>query len=324
MKYQRPRGTNDLTPAESPLWRHLRLLFERISQQFGYAEVAPPIFERTELFTRAVGEGTDVVEKEMYTFQDKKGRSLSLRPEGTASVVRLVIENGLLSGGGTPRLAYWGPMFRYDRPQAGRYRQFHQFGAEAFGNASPAYDAEIIDLFVSLLSEMGLGDLRVDIGSVGDECCRPAYTAKLRAKLAEFGDRLCATCRDRAEKNPLRVFDCKVPSCREVLTEAPVILDHLCAECVDHLDRVESLLDVRGISFQRDRALVRGLDYYTRTVFEVHYPALGAQSALGGGGRYDRLVADCGGPSTPSVGFSAGIERIVWASGEERAVPASA
>jgi histidyl-tRNA synthetase len=323
MKYQRPRGTNDLTPAESPLWRYLRGLFERTSQQFGYVEVAPPIFERTELFSRSVGAETDIVEKEMYTFQDKKGRSLTLRPEGTAGVVRLVLENGLLSGGGTPRLAYWGPMFRYDRPQAGRYRQFHQLGIEAFGHDSPAYDAEVIDLFVSLLQEMGLSELRVDIGSVGDRCCRPAYLDILREHLRKLGDRLCATCRKRAEENPMRVFDCKVPACQTALEGAPVVLDHLCGDCAAHLERVESLLTVRGIDFRRDRGLVRGLDYYTRTVFEVHYPALGAQSALGGGGRYDRLVEDCGGPPTPAVGFSAGIERLVWAIGEEKSIAPS-
>ena len=318
MKFQRPRGTYDRTPEASPLWRQLRLLFDRLAVQFGYAEVDPPIFEHTELFTRAVGEATDVVSKEMYTFPDRKGRSLSLRPEATAGVVRLVLENNLLAAGGLLRLAYWGPMFRYDRPQAGRFRQFVQLGAEAFGSTSPAMDAEVIELFVGLLREVGLSALRVDLGSVGDSCCRPAYEDALRGFLAGVEGELCPTCRERRQTNPLRVFDCKLPGCQAVLAAAPRIMDQLCADCQAHRDRLEALLGERGVPFRRDRDVVRGLDYYTRTVFEVHYPALGAQSALGGGGRYDRLVEACGGPPTPAVGFSAGLERLVWAIGNEK------
>jgi len=312
MKYQRPRGTNDLTPDRSPLWRRLRHVYEEVAAQFGYAEVDPPVFESTELFARAVGEDTDVVSKEMYTFADRKGRSLSLRPEGTAGVVRMVIENGLLDAGGILRLAYWGPMFRYDRPQAGRYRQFHQFGVEALGEGGPALDAELVELLVAVLRAAGLGELRVDLGSVGDRCCRPAYVERLREALADMDDRLCPTCRERRVTNPLRVFDCKEAGCRAALAGAPRMLDHLCDDCRAHLERVEALLSDQDIAFRRDRDMVRGLDYYTRTVFEVHYPALGAQSALGGGGRYDHLVEDCGGPPTPAVGFSAGIERLLW------------
>ncbi|MCP4544866.1 MAG: histidine--tRNA ligase [bacterium] len=313
MKFQRPRGTNDLTPEQSPLWRYLRHLFEQISTQFGYVGVDTPVFERTELFTRTVGEDTDVVAKEMYTFADRKGRSLSLRPEATAGVVRLVVENSLLASGGTHRLCYWGPMFRYDRPQAGRYRQFHQLGVEAFGTGGAALDAETIELFVTLLREVGLSDLKVTLGSVGDDACRPGYIEILRKFLAGKGDVLCKTCLTRTGSNPLRVFDCKVPGCREAIADAPKILDHLCDDCRTHMDHVGELLQTAGISVEIDPSLVRGLDYYTRTVYEVHYPSLGAQSALGGGGRYDGLVEQCGGPATPAVGFSAGIERLILA-----------
>lgn len=314
MKIQRPRGTNDLTPDRSPLWRRLRDLFEAVADRFAYAQVDVPIFERTELFTRAVGEETDVVSKEMYTFSDRKGRSLTLRPEGTAGIVRMVLENGLLSVGGMLRLAYWGPMFRYDRPQAGRYRQFHQLGVEAFGSASPSADVEVICLLVEILRELGFRELRVDLGSVGDQCCRPAYEKEILAPaLREMGEALCPTCRERTESNPLRVFDCKTPSCRKALEDAPRPMDHLCEDCSRHHERVEELLKAADIPFQRDRSMVRGLDYYTRTVFEVHFPALGAQSALGGGGRYDRLVEEIGGQSVPAVGFSAGIERLLLA-----------
>ncbi|MBN2170562.1 MAG: histidine--tRNA ligase [Candidatus Krumholzibacteriota bacterium] len=323
MKYQRPRGTNDLTPDRSPLWRRLRHVYEEVVTQFGYAEVDPPIFEATELFARAVGEDTDVVSKEMYSFTDRKGRSLSLRPEGTAGVVRMVIENGLLGGGGILRLAYWGPMFRYDRPQAGRYRQFHQFGVEALGEGGPALDAELIELLVATLRAAGLGELRVDLGSVGDRCCRPAYVERLREALTGMDDRLCPTCRERRVTNPLRVFDCKETGCHEALKHAPRMLDHLCDDCRAHLERVEALLADQAIPFRRDRDMVRGLDYYTRTVFEVHDPGLGAQSALGGGGRYDHLVEDCGGPPTPAVGFSAGIERLLGVVEQEGALAAS-
>jgi histidyl-tRNA synthetase len=320
MKFQRPRGTNDLTPDESPVWRHLRQVFDAVTTSFGYREVAPPVFESTELFTRAVGEATDVVSKEMYTFQDRKGRSLTLRPEGTAGVVRLMVENSLLAAGGVQRVSYWGPMFRYDRPQAGRYRQFHQFGVEAFGQGGASLDVETIQVMVTLLQKIGLSSLKVMVGSVGDEHCRPAYVEKLREFLEDLDESLCSTCRQRRTSNPLRVFDCKVATCREAIAGAPRTIDHLCQGCSGHLEQVEQLLKSAGIPYEIDPTLVRGLDYYTRTVFEVHYPALGAQSALGGGGRYDGLVAQCGGPPTPAVGFSAGIERWIWAMGKELAL----
>ncbi len=324
MKVQRPRGTNDLTPERSPLWRFLQRGFLATCDRYGYAQVDPPIFERTELFTRAVGQETDVVSKEMYTFEDRKGRSMSLRPEGTAGVVRMVLENGMMRAGGSLRLGYWGPMFRYDRPQAGRYRQFHQFGVEALGSASPAMDAESIGLLVETLGHVGFAETEVELGSVGDECCRPDYLKNvLQPALRELGEKLCGTCRERTETNPMRVFDCKVAGCVEALAEAPRPMDHLCGDCMAHQQRVEELLAEAKIPFSRNKALVRGLDYYTRTVFEVHYPALGAQSALGGGGRYDRLMEQLGGPSTPAVGFSAGIERILLAVEAEKTVDAS-
>jgi len=321
MKIQRPRGTNDLTPEKSPLWRFLHRGFLDTCDRFAYGQVDTPLFERSELFTRAVGEETDVVSKEMYTFEDRKGRSMSLRPEGTAGVARMVLENGMMRSGGSLRLGYWGPMFRYDRPQAGRYRQFHQFGVEALGGASPALDAEVITLLVEVLGHVGFQDTEVKLGSVGDECCRPAYLKNvLQPVLRSLGDRLCATCRGRAETNPMRVFDCKVDGCIEALADAPRPMDHLCESCMRHQSRVEELLTEAKIPFRRASALVRGLDYYTRTVFEVHYPSLGAQSALGGGGRYDRLIEQLGGPPTPAVGFSAGIERILLAVEAEKTV----
>jgi len=324
MKIQRPRGTNDITPCRSPLMRFLHRSFLDVCDRYGFAQVDTPIFERTELFTRAVGEETDVVSKEMYTFEDRKGRSMSLRPEGTAGVVRMVLENSMMHGGGNLRLGYWGPMFRYDRPQAGRYRQFHQFGVEALGSASPAMDAEVIGLLVEVLGHVGFADTEVELGSVGDDCCRPDYLEKvLKPVLKDLGDQLCATCRDRAETNPMRVFDCKVESCKTALADAPRPMDHLCDDCMAHQERVEELLTEAKIPFKRDKALVRGLDYYTRTVFEVHYPALGAQSALGGGGRYDRLMEQLGGKATPAVVFSAGIERILIAVETEKTVEAA-
>ncbi|MDP6418070.1 MAG: histidine--tRNA ligase [Candidatus Krumholzibacteria bacterium] len=311
MNFQRPRGTRDLTPDRSSLWRHLRSTFERVGDRYAYVQVDTPVFERTGLFSRSVGEDTDVVSKEMYSFLDRKGRELSLRPEGTAPVVRMVLENGLLGPGGILRLSYLGPMFRYDRPQAGRYRQFSQFGVEAFGSTAPALDAEVIGIFVDTLRELGLKKPVVELGSVGDDCCRPDYLEKvLRPALQDLGDQLCATCRDRAASNPMRVFDCKIASCQEALQSAPRPLHSLCGDCASHQEELESLLEKMGIDYHRNHSLVRGLDYYTRTVFEVHDSSLGAQSALGGGGRYDRLVEQLGGAPTPAVGFSSGIDRL--------------
>ena len=313
MTLQAPRGTQDLLPDRTPRWQFVEARFREVLSRYGYGEIRTPIFEHTELFQRGVGTSTDIVQKEMYTFQDRKGRSLTLRPEGTAAVARAVIEHKLLSGGQPQKLFYLGPMFRYERPQAGRYRQHHQVGAELLGVESPAGDFEMIALFVDLLDAVGLRETRALLNSVGDATCRPAFTETLRAYLRAHVSRLCPDCVRRTEENPLRVLDCKVPGCREVARGIPRIQDHLCPACRAHQDELRLLLDRGGIQFQMADHLVRGLDYYTRTVFEIEHGGLGAQSAVGGGGRYDRLIEDVGGPPTPGVGFSSGIERILLA-----------
>ena len=323
MKFQVPRGTFDVMPDRSAAWQALEARARATSEAYGYAEIRTPIFEATELFQRGVGETTDVVTKEMYTFADRKGRSLTLRPEATAGVMRALVEHGLAQAGRIHRLWYLGPMFRYDRPQAGRFRQFHQWGAECVGSDSPAADVEIVLLLVDLLEGLGLAGLTVQLNSVGHPGCRPAYQEKLREYLRPHLASLCADCRVRFEKNPLRVLDCKVPHDRAVARGIPSILDSLCEECRAHFDAVQAGLGRAGVKFALDPRLVRGLDYYTRTAFEVHDPARGAQSALGGGGRYDGLIEDVGGPSVPGVGFSAGLERILLALEERGLAPAA-
>jgi histidyl-tRNA synthetase len=324
MTLQAPRGTQDILPDRTPRWQFVEARFRDVLHRYGYAEIRTPIFEHTELFQRGVGTSTDIVQKEMYTFQDRKGRSLTLRPEGTAAVARAVIEHKLLSGGQPQKLYYLGPMFRYERPQAGRYRQHHQVGAELLGVESPAGDFEMIALFVDLLDAVGLGKTRVLLNSVGDATCRPAFTETLRAYLRAHLSELCSDCVRRTEENPLRVLDCKVPGCREVARGIPRIQDHLCPACRAHQDELRLLLDRDGLEFQMADHLVRGLDYYTRTVFEIEHGGLGAQSAVGGGGRYDRLIEDVGGPPTPGVGFSSGIERILLSlEAEGAALPGS-
>jgi histidyl-tRNA synthetase len=321
MKFQVPRGTQDILPDRTGRWQAVEARARDVSERYGYREIRTPIFEATELFQRGVGETTDIVAKEMYTFADRKGRSLTLRPEGTAGVMRALVENGLLQPGRVHRLWYLGPMFRYDRPQAGRYRQFHQWGAECVGSASPAADVEIILLLVDFFASLGLGSLAVRLNSVGHAGCRPAYQERLRQYLAPHLETMCADCRVRFEKNPLRVLDCKVPHDVEIARGIPSILDSLCDDCRTHFDAVQAGLAAQGVAFELDPKLVRGLDYYTRTAFEVHDPNRGAQSALGGGGRYDGLVEDVGGPSTPGVGFSVGIERVLIALEEQGTLP---
>jgi len=323
MRFQVPRGTQDILPTDTPAWQALEARAREVSTRYGYKEIRTPIFEATELFLRGVGETTDIVSKEMYTFLDKKGRSLTLRPEGTAGVMRALVEAGLAQAGRMHRLWYVGPMFRYDRPQAGRYRQFHQWGAECVGSASPATDVEIILLLVDYLASFGLARTTVQLNSVGDATCRPAYVEALRAYFAPVKDRLCPDCQVRFDKNPLRILDCKVPFDHEVAQGIPPILDSLCDDCRTHFDAVRRGLDRVQVPYALDPHLVRGLDYYTRTAFEVHDPDRGAQSALGGGGRYDGLIADIGGPAVPGVGFSAGLERILLALAEQGRLPAS-
>ncbi len=309
MKFKRPRGTNDLFGDRMSIWQQVESELTGLIRNCGYSEIRTPIFEMTDLFVRAVGEGSDIVTKEMYTFEDKKGRSLTLRPENTAPVMRAFLENGLHRTGGIKRFYYLGPMFRYDRPQAGRYRQFHQIGVEAIGSEDPSIDAEIIDISLSMYRLLGYPPLDVRLNSVGCPTCRPLFKEVLGGELEGLQNELCDNCRGRAMINPLRIFDCK--SCDGVKRKLPVITDHLCGECRDHFARLQEILDGLKIDYSLDPLLVRGLDYYTKTAFEVLHPELGAQNALGGGGRYDGLAEDCGGGFVPAVGFSAGMERLV-------------
>ena len=313
MSLKAPRGTQDILPGQSEAWEFVERRAREVLVRYGYGEIRTPAFERTELFQRGVGESTDIVQKEMYTFPDRKGRSLTLRPEGTAPVARAFVEHKLFAGPKPVKLFYLGPMFRYERPQAGRYRQHHQIGAELLGSESPAADFESIALLVDIYTEVGLRDLTVMVNSVGDAACRPAFSETLRAYLMGRRDALCPDCVRRTEQNPLRVLDCKVPGCVEVARDIPSIQKHLCDACRLHQKRVLALLDGAGIAYTVNDRLVRGLDYYTRTVFEVQHGGLGAQNAIGGGGRYDRLVEEVGGPDTPGVGFSTGIERVLLA-----------
>jgi histidyl-tRNA synthetase len=320
-RFKAMRGTHDILPEEAHLWRRIENAFVTICGRCGYGEIRIPVFEATELFERGTGFATDVVQKEMYTFADKKGRSLTLRPEATPSVIRSYLESNLGRRGKAIKLFYMGPMFRYDRPGAGRYRQFHQLGIEVIGTPSPAADAETIRLLWEYLVGIGLGNLRIRLNSLGCTDCRVKYSALLKDFLKDNLERLCPDCVERFGRNPLRVLDCKNKACKVVIEEAPDITTILCVDCVGHFERVRRYLDVSKIDFYVDPKLVRGLDYYTRTVFEVVHAPAGVDLALGGGGRYDRLVEEIGGPSTPAVGFSLGLERVVQALKEEGVAP---
>jgi histidyl-tRNA synthetase len=318
-----PKGTYDLLPDEAAARDAVVAVAARVFAAFGYRRVVTPEFEETGLFARGVGEATDIVRKEMYTFEDKGGRSLTLRPEGTAPICRAYLEHGLHKWPQPVKLWYYCPMFRYERPQAGRYREHYQLGAEAIGSADPMVDAEVILLLAQLFAELGVGGLRLAVNSMGDPACRPAYVARLREHLRGREEELCGDCRERLELNPLRTFDCKVESCRAVLDDAPHLVDHLCDDCREHFERVLALLRRAGLEPELDPRLVRGLDYYTRTTFEFSSDRLGAQSGVGGGGRYDGLIEQLGGPPTPGVGWGAGLERIGLAMGEaDAAAPA--
>ena len=291
---------------------------------FWLQEIRTPVFEHTELFIRGIGETTDVVEKEMYTFTDRGERSLTLRPENTASVVRAYLENKLYGEAEQPtKLFYMGPMFRYDRPQAGRYRQFHQFGVEVLGAAAPTVDAEAIALAMQLFQGLGLVELTLFINSVGCPVCRPAYREQLQNYLRPQLDSLCPDCKSRFDRNPMRILDCKNEACRQASQGAPQMLDCLCEECHDHFTGLKSLLDAADIPYQINTNLVRGLDYYTKTAFEIQYAPLGAQSAVCGGGRYDGLVGQCGGPNTPGIGFAVGLERLLLALEKQGLLPSA-
>jgi len=317
MKYQVPRGTRDILPGEVERWHWLEERTRAVMALYGYREVRTPLFEATDLFVRSVGESTDIVRKELYTFQDRKGRSLTLRPEGTAPLVRAYLENPELRAESPARLYYMAPMFRYERPQAGRYRQFWQIGAELLGSGRPEADAEMIDLFRAILWDVGLRNVTVLLNSLGDSVCRPRYREAIRAYFKKHEAGLCGDCKERLETNPLRILDCKVPSCAPVIAGAPSVLDSLCPECAEHFEAVKRSLTGLGIPYEVAPRLVRGLDYYTRTVFEIHAASLGAQNAVGGGGRYDQLVKDFGGPDTPAIGFSIGMERLFLAVGDK-------
>jgi histidyl-tRNA synthetase len=308
-----PKGTYDILPADQPVRRWVITRAEAVFHRYGYARIDTPAFEETRLFTRGVGESTDIVRKEMYTFEDLGGRSMTLRPEGTAPVARAYVEHGMHTLPQPVKLYYHSPMFRYESPQSGRYRQHYQLGVEAFGSDSPELDAEVIGLLAAVYAELGLSGLELRINSMGCRECRPGYSAMLRSFLAEHGDDLCPECRERAQLNPLRTYDCKSAGCKAVLQAAPRLPDHLCPACAEHHERVQAGLRVQGIEFIADHTLVRGMDYYTRTTFEYQSSLLGAQSGVGGGGRYDDLVNAIGGPATPGVGFGTGVERILLA-----------
>lgn len=313
MDVKAPRGTYDILPADSSRWQHLESIIKKTAATFGYQEVRLPLFEHTELFQRGVGETTDIVSKEMYTFQDKSGRSLTLRPEGTASCARSIIEHKLAGGLLPVKWYYIGPMFRYDRPQAGRYRQFHQFGVEAFGSNHPHLDAEVIMLLVEILRNLGLNEYELHLNTVGCPTCRQEYRSRLVEYIAPLQERLCTDCKVRYRQNPLRVLDCKIESCQQAIAGCPSIADSLCPDCREHYAAVKQALTQNGIKYVQDDNLVRGLDYYTNTAFEVHIPGIGAQSAVGGGGRYNGLVRECGGPDLPGIGFALGLERLLLA-----------
>ena len=323
MLTQAPRGTKDILPDSVERWRYVEEKIRDVCRRFGYREIRTPLFEHTELFRRGIGDTTDVVEKEMYTFEDRGGRSITLRPENTASAVRAYLEHKLYAEDALTKLFYIGSMFRFDRPQKGRFREFHQFGVEALGEKSPAVDAEIILLAVRFLQSLGLSELSLSLNSVGDSACRPVYREKLRDFFREKLDGLCEDCRSRYERNPMRILDCKNPKCRELSVGVPEITDCLCDECADHFEKVKSYLTAAGIRFTCDPRLVRGLDYYTKTAFEIKYEPLGAQSAVAGGGRYDGLVEEIGGAPTPAVGFAVGLERVMLAMEMQELFPES-
>ena len=307
-----PRGTKDITPKDAYKWNYVENKFREICSLFGYEEMRTPIFEHTELFKRSVGDTTDIVQKEMYSFTDKGERDITLKPEGTAGVVRAFIENKLYADTQPTKLFYITPCFRYERPQAGRQRQFHQFGIEALGSDKPSLDAEVIALAVQFFNEVGLKDLAVSINSVGCPTCRAEYNAKLKEYLDAKSDVLCETCLDRKDKNPMRVIDCKNPNCKENLNDIPFMVDHICDDCKDHFEKLQSYLKEMDINFVVDRSIVRGLDYYKKTAFEIISNDIGSQSTVCGGGRYDGLVEQLGGPKGVSgIGFGLGVERLL-------------
>lgn len=310
--YRAPKGTKDVLPEESYRWQALEELIRNIVAKYGLREIRTPVIEHTELFLRSVGSTTDVVQKEMYTFLDKGERSITLRPEGTAGCIRMFVENSLYSEAQPTKMYYLNsPVFRYERPQAGRLREHHQFGVEILGSSDAATDAEVIAIATEIYSAIGLSNLTVKLNSIGCPKCRNKYQAALKEYFAEQLDKLCPTCQTRFETNPLRLLDCKVPECKQLALNAPHTMDYVCDDCKKHMDKLKGYLDIMGIEYELDPLLVRGLDYYTKTVFEIVSEMGGAQGTLCGGGRYDGLVKELGGPDMPAVGFGMGLERAL-------------
>ena len=308
--FRAPRGTADLLPAEQKYWRYIESKAVGLARLYGFGRIDTPVFEDSNLFIRSVGEGTDIVEKEMYTFEDRGGDNVTLRPEGTAPVCRAYLEHGMHNLPQPVRMYYFCPVFRYERPQAGRFREHHQFGAEVLGDANPSVDAEVIELAWRLVESLGLRDTKLLVNSIGDPECRPAYIGKLKDYYAGHESSLCPDCHARLERNPLRLLDCKETACQALGDEAPQSADHLCQPCLDHWTTLLGYLDAVGLPYQLEHRLVRGLDYYTRTVFEVQPLDAGGQSTICGGGRYDGLIEELGGRATPGIGFATGMERL--------------
>jgi histidyl-tRNA synthetase len=310
VKYRAIKGVQDILPPDLYLWQEVESTARQVFAPFGYREIRTPVMEFTEVFTRSIGETTDIVEKEMYTFNDRAGRSITLRPEGTAPVVRAYVENHLYSLPSPQKYYYIGPMFRYERPQKGRFRQFHQIGIETFGEEDPRMDAEVLDMLRCFFERVGVDNLRFEVNSIGCDECRPIYRRALIDFLTGQIDSLCSDCKRRYEVNPLRVLDCKVKGCGEIKKKAPGITDYLCSGCREHFDALRGYLELLKIPFRVNPEMVRGLDYYTRTTFEVTSEFLGARSAVAAGGRYDKLIEEFGGPAVPGVGFAIGVERL--------------
>lgn len=304
------KGTKDVLPSEVYKNQYIESTCLTVAENFGYKEMRTPVFEHTELFKRGVGDTTDVVQKEMYTFDDKGGRSITLRPEGTAGAARSFLENGLSNEALPQKICYLTSCYRYEKPQAGRLREFHQFGIECFGATSPLADAEMIALAKQIFDELGVKDLHLELNSIGCPTCRAEYHKALKEYFASRVDELCDTCRDRLDRNPMRILDCKSPVCSEIAKDAPVVLDYLCDECKEHFEKTKSYLDAMNIEYIVNPQIVRGLDYYTKTVFEFVADSIGAQGTVCGGGRYDGLIEELGGQHTPSLGFGMGLERL--------------
>ncbi len=306
-----PRGTKDILPQESYKWQYIENQIRKICREFGFGEIRTPSFEHTELVQRGIGETTDIVQKEMYTFEDRGGRSITLKPEGTAPAVRAFVEHNLSQESQPTKMFYITPVFRYERPQAGRLREHHQFGVEVFGAENASADAEVISLAMTFFKRLGIENLKVNINSIGCPVCRKNYNEALKEYFKTNFEGLCPTCQDRFDRNPLRILDCKNPECIEISKDAPLVLDYLCQDCQTHFESLRSELTTLEIPFVVDPHIVRGLDYYTRTVFEIISEGIGAQSTVCGGGRYNNLIKECGGQDTPAVGFGLGLERLI-------------